>query len=178
LRFDASRGIVLLSIKRSIPRFDGCLPRDLSQNQRGANATEQENMIRTILSLAVLSSFSATAVLKAQPAPSSDSASRKKKPASSKILRIEPATPLASGWSYANGVWTHVDGYKLVNGRVVRSGIQTHKKAPPPPTKAEMDAAMKKKPASKSAAEIAAEKEAQRQRNLAPRPSSQTGTHL
>jgi hypothetical protein len=41
-----------------------------------------------------------------------------------------------------------------------------------------MDAVMKKKPAVKTAAEIAAEKEAQRQRNLAPRPAPQTGTHL
>ena len=90
----------------------------------------------------------------------------------------EAATPLASGWSYANGVWTHVDGYKLVNGHVVRSGVQTYKKAPPPPTKAEMDAVMKKKTAAKTAAELAAEKEAQRQRNLAPRPAPQTGSHL
>jgi hypothetical protein len=72
-----------------------------------------------------------------------------------------------------------VDGYKLVNGQVVRIGIQTHLKPPKPPTKAEMDAALKKKNAPKTAAEVAAEKEAQRQRNLAPsHPASQTGTHL
>jgi len=51
-------------------------------------------------------------------------------------------------------------------------------KAPPPPTKAEIDAAMKKKTAPKTPAEIAAEKAAQRERNLAPRPAPQTGTHL
>lgn len=129
-------------------------------------------MIRTILSIALVTTFAATAVLRAEPPASS----RKKKTKSAP--KIEVATPLASGWSYANGVWTHVDGYKLVNGQVVRAGVQTHKKAPPPPTKAEMDAVMKKKPAAKTAAEIAAEKEAQRQRNLAPRPAPQTGTHL
>ena len=129
-------------------------------------------MIRTILSFAVLASLIATPALKADPA------SQKKKSSSKTLPKIEPATPLASGWSYSNGLWTHVDGYKLVKGQVVRSGVQTHKKAPPPPTKAEMDAVMKKKPATKTPAEIAAEKSAQRERNLAPRPASQTGTHL
>ncbi|HZE56494.1 MAG TPA: hypothetical protein VE031_01445 [Chthoniobacterales bacterium] len=128
-------------------------------------------MIRTILSLALLVSLTLTPALKANP-PS------KKKKTSRSVLRVEPVTTTASGWSYNNGVWTHVDGYKLVNGQVVRSGIQTHTKAPPPPTKAEMDAVMKKKPAAKTAAEIAAEKAAQRDRNLRQIPASQTGTHL
>lgn len=129
-------------------------------------------MIRTILSIALLGTFAITSL---QAEPPSKKHSTKKETTAPKVV---PATPLASGWSYANGVWTHVDGYKLVNGRVVRAGVQTHKKAPPPPTKAEMDAAMKKKPAAKTPAEIAAEKEAQRQRNLAPRAASQTGSHL
>ena len=127
-------------------------------------------MIRTILSLALLATLIATTAVKADPP------SRKKKTHSTR--KVEPIAALASGWSYNNGVWTHIDGYKLVNGQVMRSGIQTHKKAPPPPTKAEMDAVMKKNAAPKSAAELAAEKEAQRQRNLAPRPASQTGSHL
>ena len=129
-------------------------------------------MIRTTLSLALITTFAVTAIVKAEPPASS------KKRKTNSIAKVEAATPLPSGWTYANGVWTHVDGYKLVNGQVVRTGNQTHKKVPPPPTKAEMEAAMKKKPGVKSAAEIAAEKEAQRQRNLAPRPASQTGTHL
>jgi len=128
-------------------------------------------MIRTILSLALLVSLAASPALKADP-PS------KKKKTSRSTSKVEPVTPTASGWLYNNGVWTHVDGYKLVKGQVVRSGIQTHTKAPPPPTKAEMDAVMKKKPAAKTAAEIAAEKAAQRDRNLRQIPASQTGTHL
>lgn len=131
-------------------------------------------MIRTILSVAILAAL-AIATVQAEPPSKKNSSSKKTETTTPKVA---PATPLASGWSYTNGVWTHVDGYKLVNGKVVRSGVQTHKKAPPPPTKAEMDAAMKKKPATKTAAELAAEKEAQRQRNLSPRPASQTGTHL
>jgi hypothetical protein len=128
-------------------------------------------MIRTILSLVLLASLTATTALKADP-PS------KKKKTSHSSSKVEPATTLASGWSYNNGLWTHIDGYKLVNGQVVRIGIQTHLKPPKPPTKAEMDAVLTKKAAPKTPAEIAAEKEAQRQRNLAPRPASQTGTHL
>ena len=127
-------------------------------------------MIRTILSIALLITFTATSALQADPPKNRKT--RRSTP------KIEPAAPLASGWSYTNGVWTHVDGYKLVNGQVVRSGVQTHKKAPPPPTKAEMDAVMKKKPAVKTPAETAAEKAAQRERNLTPRPAPQTGTHL
>ena len=127
-------------------------------------------MIRTILSLTLLASLLATTAVKADPP------SRKKKTHSSS--KAGPVTALASGWSYNNGVWTHIDGYKLVNGQVMRSGVQTYKKPPSPPTKAEMDAVMKKNAAPKSAAELAAEKEAQRQRNLAPRPAPQTGSHL
>ena len=129
-------------------------------------------MIRTILSIALLGALAVTS-LQAEP-PSKRSSKNKQ----NTTPRIVPAAPLVSGWSYTNGVWTHVDGYKLVNGRVVRAGVQTHKKAPLPPTKAEMDAAVKKKPAPKTPAEIAAEKAAQRERNLTPRPASQTGSHL
>ncbi|HKP92504.1 MAG TPA: hypothetical protein VJS88_01310, partial [Chthoniobacterales bacterium] len=85
--------------------------------------------------------------------------------------------PLKEGWSLVNGVWMHSDGYKFVNGQVIRTGSQTHKRAPKPPTKAEMEAATKKK-GPPTAAELAAEKAAERQRNLAPRRASQTGTHL
>ena len=134
-------------------------------------------MIRTILSVVVLAGLVAPA-LQADPSPSEKSSSQKKKETTKTAPKIAPATPLVSGWSYANGVWTHVDGYKLVNGQVVRSGIQTHKKAPKPPTKAEMELAMKKKPAPQTPAEAAGARAAQRERNLAPRPASQTGTHL
>jgi hypothetical protein len=132
-------------------------------------------MIRKIFFLLVLTSFGLTITLPAEPTPA---------PKSKKVRRTNtepkatPAPTLASGWSYANGTWTHVDGYKLVRGRVVRIGIQTHKKVPPPPTSAEMDAAMNKKSTPKTPADAATSKAADRDRNLAPRPASQTGTHL
>ena len=127
-------------------------------------------MIRTILSFAVLLSLVATAAA-AEPSPSKTRRHSKAAP------KVVPAAPLKLGWSLVNGVWTHSDGYQFVKGQVVRVGTQTHQKPPPPPTKAEMDAAAKKAPP-KTPAQIAADKEAERQRNLAPRPASQTGTHL
>jgi hypothetical protein len=123
-------------------------------------------MIRTILSIAVLSSF-VTATLQAEP-PS------KKK--SSLVPKLAPAAPVKEGWSLVNGVWTHSDGYQFVKGQVLRVGTQTHKKPPKPPTKAEMDAAMKK-PAPKKV-DPAATKAAEREKNLTPHPAPQTGTHL
>ena len=132
-------------------------------------------MIRTILSIAILTAL-ASGSLQANPKTSKKSKSQKNKQTSTSS--VVAASPLASGWSYANGAWTHVDGYKFVNGQVVRIGIQTHKKAPKPPTKADMNAALKRPTGPKTAAEIAAEKAAQRERNLAPRPAPQTGSHF
>ena len=123
-------------------------------------------MIRTILSIAVLSSLVA-GTLEADP-PS------KKK--SNRVPKVAPAAPLKEGWSLVNGVWTHPDGYQFVKGQVVRVGTQTHKKPPKPPTKAEMAAATKK-PAPK-AVDPAAAKAAEREKNLTPRAAPQTGTHL
>jgi hypothetical protein len=128
-------------------------------------------MIRTILSIALLTAL-ASGSLKADPKTSKKSKSQKSAPT------VTATSPLASGWSYANGAWTHVDGYKFVNGQVLRIGIQTHKKAPKPPTKAEMDAALKKPTGPKTAAQIAAEKSAERERNLTPKSAPQTGSHF
>jgi len=132
-------------------------------------------MIRTILSVAVVFAL-ATASLQADPKNSKKSSSHKNRRTTAS--KNDATTPVASGWSYSNGVWTHVDGYKLVNGHVLRSGIQTHKNAPAPPTKAEMDAVMKKVNGPKTAAQLAADKAAQRERNLAPKPAPQTGSHF
>jgi hypothetical protein len=125
-------------------------------------------MIRTILSLALLITFAGVAFVQAEP-PSS---SKKKK-----TPLVVASVPLKSGWSLVNGVWTHSDGYQFVKGQVIRVGTQTHKKPPLPPTKAEMDAATKKPQGPKTPAQIAAEKEAERQRNLRPIPAPQTGFH-
>ena len=135
-------------------------------------------MIRTILSIAVLTTAVSVASLKAEPTPAPSKKKQQTTSKTSKTPKLVPATPLASGWSYVNGVWMHVDGYKLVNGQVVRAGIQTHRKAPKPPTKAEMESVTKKKQAPQTPAEAAAAKAAEKERNLQPTPPRQTGTNL
>jgi hypothetical protein len=130
-------------------------------------------MIRTILSIAVLTSFVA-AQLEADP-PSNRKQKTTKK--SKTALKIVPAPELKEGWSLVNGTWTHSDGYQFVKGQVIRVGTQTHKKPPKPPTKAEMDAATKKS-APKTSANPASAKATERERNLRQIPASQTGTHL
>ena len=133
-------------------------------------------MLKKTIALLILSSFIGGSALSADPAPST----KKKSNAKTKketAAATAPAQPVAT-WSLVNGVWVHPDGYKFVRGQVVRSGIQTHKPAPKPPTQAEMDAVTKKKKAPATPAEIAAAKAAERERNLRPLPSRQTGTNL
>jgi hypothetical protein len=87
-----------------------------------------------------------------------------------------PAAPLPEGWNYIKGEWIHSDGYKYVNGQVIRTTAQTHKRPPKPPSKALLNS-VKTKPAP-TPADSAAAKAAERERNLRTRPASQTGTHL
>ena len=88
----------------------------------------------------------------------------------------------ANGWVYVNGEWIHPDGYKFVNNKILRTTGRTGQAVPKPPGKLALENAAKltarpKSPAdeAKAAAEKAAET---RQKNLTPRPASQTGTHL
>jgi hypothetical protein len=130
-------------------------------------------MIRTILSIAVLTSFVAVP-LEANP-PSNRRKETTKK--SKTVLNIVPAPELKEGWSLVSGTWTHSDGYKFVNGQVIRIGTQTHKKPPKPPTQAEM-AAARKNTRAQTPADPAATKGAEREKNLRQIPAPQTGTHL
>jgi hypothetical protein len=137
-------------------------------------------MLKKIIALLVFSSFSGTVTLKAEPTPAP--APNSKRQSSQKIKKplpqIVPSQPLPEGWSLVDGVWMHSDGYKFVQGQVVRTGTQTHKRPPKPPTKAQMDAVTKKKKAPLTPAEIAAAKAAEKERNMRPLPSRQTGTNL
>jgi hypothetical protein len=132
-------------------------------------------MIRTIFSVVVFTSLTAALSLKAEPTPTPKPRSAQK--TKKEIAKVAPAKPLPLGWSLVNGVWMHSGGYKFVNGQVIRIGTQTHKRPPKPPTPAELNAA-KKKTGPLSPADAAATKAAQKERNMAPRPASQTGTHL
>jgi len=134
-------------------------------------------MLKKIIALLVFSSFTGVVALNAEPASSSkkqSSGKTKKK----EVALLTPAKPLPEGWSLVDGVWTHSDGYKFVKGQLVRTGTHTHKRPPSPPTKAQMDAATKRNRPPQTAAEIAAAKAAERERNLRPRPAPQTGSNL
>ncbi len=140
-------------------------------------AREKRNQImtRNILCLIVLTTLAVAVSLHAEPTPSADrtSSTKAKKIESQKV----PGPALAEGWSYVKGEWIHADGYKYVQGQIVRFGAQTHKRPPKPPSK-ELLNSVKIKPAPTPDPNSAAAKAAERERNLRPRPASQTGSHL
>jgi len=127
--------------------------------------------------LIVLTVVAATVSLNAEPAPSTKQTSVKSRKKSSATLKVAPATPLVEGWNNVNGEWIHSDGYKYINGQVVRTGTQTHKLPPKPPSKTLLKS-VKPKPAPTPAPNSAAAKAAEKERNLRQQPASQTGTHL
>jgi hypothetical protein len=140
-------------------------------------------MTRKLLSLILLTSLAVPLSSKAEPPAGADrtsSAAGNKagsQTKSSAAPKIAPAPPLAEGWNYVKGEWIHSDGYKYVKGQVVRTGAQTHKRPPKPPSRALLNS-VKTKAAATPAPNSAAAKAAERERNLTPRPASQTGTHL
>jgi hypothetical protein len=140
-------------------------------------------MTRNILSLIVLTTLAAGVSLNGEPPPSAERSSSKNanKVESPQVKtnapKIVPAPPLAEGWNYVKGEWIHVDGYKYVKGQVIRTGAQTHKRPPKPPSKALLNS-VKTRPAPSPDPNSAAAKAAEKERNLTPRPAPQTGTHL
>jgi hypothetical protein len=144
-------------------------------------------MTRSILSLITLMALAAGGLLSAEPTPeaersSSQNATKResqrtqtKTEAASKVQ--QPPLRLAAGWNYVNGEWIHSDGYKYVKGQVVRTGAQSHKKPPKPPSKALLNS-VRVRPAPTPDPNSAAAKAAERERNLRPRPAPQTGSHL
>jgi len=128
-------------------------------------------MTRTILSIILIATVAAPASLTAEPTPVTNKTSQKNATA-----KVAPATS-GEGWSYVKGEWVHPDGYKYVKGQVIRTGTQTHKSPPKPPSKALLDS-VKAKPTPTPDPNSAAAKAAEKERNLQPRPASQTGTHL
>ena len=132
-------------------------------------------MTRNTLFLVVLTTLVAGVSLNAEPTPSAERTSSKN--AKKVAPKTVPAPQLGEGWSYVKSEWIHSDGYKYLNGQVIRTGAQTHKRPPKPPSKALLNSVNIKltpTPAPGSAAAKAAERE----RNLRPTPTSQTGTHL
>jgi hypothetical protein len=143
-------------------------------------------MTRNILSLILLTTLAAAVSLNAKSTPkayrtSSKNAnkveSQKPRAKTNAAPKIVPTPSLVEGWNYVKGEWIHSDGYKYVKGQVIRTGAQTHKLPPKPPAKSLLNS-VKTKPAPSPDPNSAAAKAAQKERNLTPRPASQTGTHL
>jgi len=133
-------------------------------------------MLKKTIALLIFSSFAAASLLNAEEAPSSKKKATKKTENQTTAL-LTPAKPLPQGWSLVNGVWMHSDGYKFVQGRIIRNGAPSSKRPPNPPTQAQIDAVTKKKKAP-TAAELSAAKAAERERNLRPAPAPRMGSHL
>ena len=139
-------------------------------------------MTRNVLCLMVLTTLAAAVSLQAEPTPSADRTSKKverQKPQAkiNAAPKNVPAPPLMEGWNYVKGEWIHSDGYKYVNGRVIRTGAQIHKRPPKPPSRSLLNS-VKIKPAPTPALDSAAAKAAEIERNKRPRPAPQTGTNL
>jgi hypothetical protein len=128
-------------------------------------------MTRNILSLILLTILAAAFSMCADPTPSVDRTLSR-----NAVPQMAPA-PLAEGWNYVKGEWIHSDGYKYVRGQVIRTGSPTHKRPPKPPSMALLNS-VKTKPTPTPDPNSAAAKAAEKERNLIPRPASQTGTHL
>jgi hypothetical protein len=136
-------------------------------------------MKRPLLFLVALTSFTIALQAAPTPTPSANRTSNK----SAKTKRVqETLAESANGWSYIKGEWVHPDGYKYVNGKILRTTARAGKQHPTPPGKLALENAQKLSPktnpapdTAKTAAETAAET---KRRNLQQRPAPQTGTHL
>ncbi len=134
-------------------------------------------MLKKTIALLILSSFAAASLLNAEEAPSSKKKATKTTKKENTTAVLTPTKPLPQGWSLVNGVWMHSDGYKFVQGRIIRNGAPSSKRPPNPPTQAQIDAVTKKKKAP-TAAELSAAKAAERERNLRPAPAPRMGSNL
>ncbi len=140
-------------------------------------------MKRTLLFLLAFTSFAIALQASPTPTPSPKRTSSKieKKSGGQKAVSEEIALS-ANGWSYLKGEWVHPDGYKYVNGKVLRTTARAGRAFPKPPGKLAQENAQKLTPktdpkpdSAKTAAEKAAET---RRKNLTPAAAPQTGTHL
>lgn len=94
----------------------------------------------------------------------------------------ETVAQSANGWMFVNGEWTHPEGYKFVNGKILRTTARTGKAFPKPPGKLALEnpdkLTAKANPAPNSAKTEAERKAAEVRKNLQPRPAPQTGSNL
>jgi len=136
-------------------------------------------MKRTLLFFLAFTTF--TIALPAAPTPTPGA---KRTANASEKMRApqETLAQSANGWTFVKGEWVHPDGYKFVNGKILRTTARPGKAIPNPPGKLALENAQKLTPrtapaadTTKTAAETAAET---KRKNLQPRPAPQTGSHF
>lgn len=134
-----------------------------------------------------LASLTTTLSASPTPPPNSKHASVKAEKKNGKQPTAHELAESANGWTYQKGEWVHPDGYKYANGKILRTTAKTGRASPKPPGKLALANPEKLTATASSAVEnpnktaadkTAADKAAEKARNLAPRPAPQTGTHL
>lgn len=140
-------------------------------------------MKRNILFFLAFTSFAISLFASPTTTPSPKrSLSKSEKESGGQRTLFEAIAQSANGWSYFKGEWIHPDGYKYVEGQVLRTTAKAGKTVPQPPGKLAQENARKLMRAAtpaqdnaKTTAKAAAET---RRKNLIPIPVPQTGSHL
>jgi hypothetical protein len=143
-------------------------------SHRGLHRKTETILMKRTLSF-LLAFTSLTIALQAAPTPTPGPKRTSNANAADEIAKS------ANGWSYVKGEWVHPDGYKYVNGKVLRTTARPGHAFPKPPGKLALENAQRlpAKNAAPANTKTPAEKAAEeRQKNLEPRPAPQTGTHL
>jgi hypothetical protein len=133
-------------------------------------------------SLLLFIALTSLAIALEASAKSKKSSTRTSNNSTTQKAAVDPVAASANGWSYVKGEWVHPDGYKYVNGKVLRTSAVAGRAFPKPPGKLALEnaqkSAVKTAPApqnTKTSAETAAEI---KRKNMEVRPTSQTGSHL
>ena len=139
-------------------------------------------MKRRLFLFLALATFATTLPASPTPTPSPKRASSKTEKKGGTQSVSNDLAQSANGWTYVKGEWVHPEGYKFVNGKVLRTTARLGKPVPMPPGKLALENPQKLTPKTNSAPDSAkteAEKAAEtRRKNLTPLPAPQTGSHL
>lgn len=146
-------------------------------------------MKRNVLCLLTIS-LAVAGTLLAEPATKmrSKHSSTKTQKSGGQNTAPNAVTESANGWTFVKGEWVHPDGYKFVNGKILRTTAKTGKSFPKPPGKLALENAQKlSQPTTNSARTNSSTNNTQsapqkpveaREKNLTPTSAPQTGTHL
>ncbi len=135
-------------------------------------------MKRILFFLLAFTTF--TIALQAAPTPTPDPKRASTKNAKTAAPQ-ETLAQSANGWVYAKGEWAHPEGYKYVNGKILRTTARPGKAIPRPPGKLALENADKLTPKTVPAevTKTEAEKKAEiKRKNMETRPAPQTGSHM